>query len=250
MNGSIAEIQSFAQMLRVDPEAQADVVVFPPSLYIQAFVADLANADKAGIALGIQDVGIAASGAHTGEVAGAMVADVGGSWAIVGHSERRLDQHETDDLVATKAAAALQSGLHPIICVGETLAEREAGHEIAVVERQLDAVLDRIDCADLVSAAIGYEPVWAIGTGQTATPDQAQVMHSFIRSRLASENAEAAEKIRIVYGGSVKPENAVELFTEMDIDGGLVGGASLDAQSFSDIAAAASECAQRKARMT
>lgn len=250
MHGSRTEIQSFAQALDPEYDATADVVIFPPSLYIQALVSELANSSNNSVDVGIQDVGIASSGAHTGEIAAAMVADAGGKWAIVGHSERRLDQHETDDLVATKAAAALQGGLRPIICVGETLAERQAGHEIAVVERQLDAVLDRIDCGDLINAAIGYEPVWAIGTGETATPDQAQVMHSFIRARLASQNVEAAQQIRIVYGGSVKPENALELFSEMDIDGGLVGGASLDAQSFSNIAKAAAECMQRKANIT
>jgi len=126
--------------------------------------------------------------------------------------------------VATKAAAALRGGLRPIVCVGEALQERQAGQEIAVVQRQLEAVLDRVDVAELASGAIGYEPVWAIGTGQTATPDQAQAMHSFIRSALAAHDAAAAERVKIIYGGSVKPDNARELFCEMDIDGALVGG--------------------------
>ena len=170
-----------------------------------------------------------------------MVADVGGKWAIVGHSERRLDQHEADDLVATKAAAALRGGISPIICVGETLDERRAGHEQAVVARQLDAVLDRIECAALKGAAIGYEPVWAIGTGETATPDQAQEMHEFIRNLLIAEDSQAGQQMRIIYGGSVKPANAAELFAQPDIDGGLVGGASLNAQDFSAIIAAAGQ---------
>ena len=227
-------------------ERLVQVAIFPPAVYLPTLVAALNDQGLDAIAVGTQDVGISASGAHTGEIAAEMVADCGGRWAIVGHSERRLDQQEKDDLVATKAAAALRGGLQPLICVGETLAERQAGQEIAVVERQLDAVLDRIECADLANAAIGYEPVWAIGTGETATPDQAQAMHSFIRAHLAKADAQAAAKIRIVYGGSVKPDNALELFSEEDIDGGLVGGASLDADSFAQIVAAADECARRK----
>ncbi len=249
MNGSLPAIAEFARDLAQDPASlqaeHADVVIFPPALYIQAFVDALTQSGLAAGA-GAQDVGISASGAHTGEIAAEMVREVGGSWTIVGHSERRIDQQETDDLVATKAAAALRGGLQPVICVGETLAERQAGQEISVVERQLDAVLDRIEAVELVNAAIGYEPVWAIGTGETATPDQAQVMHAFIRSRLAEADADAARQIRSIYGGSVKPDNAVELFSEMDIDGGLVGGASLDAASFSAIIAAANNCALRK----
>ena len=149
-------------------------------------------------------------------------------------------QGETDDLVATKAAAALRGGLRPIVCVGETLAEREAGHELAVVERQLAAVLDRVDVDRLAQGAIGYEPVWAIGTGETATPQQAQDMHAFIRTQVAATSERAAAAMRVIYGGSVKPDNAAELFTQADIDGGLVGGASLDAADFSEILRAAS----------
>lgn len=244
MNGSMPAVVEFARELQIAADAQADVAIFPPALYVADFARQLA---QSAALVGAQDIGISASGAHTGEIAAEMVQEVGGGWAIVGHSERRIDQQETDDLVATKAAAALRGGLQPIICVGETLAERQAGQEIAVVERQLEAVLDRIETAQLVGAAIGYEPVWAIGTGETATPDQAQVMHAFIRAKLAQHDADAAEQIRIVYGGSVKPDNAVELFSELDIDGGLVGGASLDAASFNDIIEAASTCAQKKA---
>ena len=245
MHGDLAAVSGFTRDLEVPVDAFADVVVCPPAVYLRDFAVALADAGIAA-SVGIQDLGISASGAHTGEIAAEMVADVGGAWAIVGHSERRIDQQETDDLVATKAAAALRGGLCPIICVGETLDERQAGKEIAVVERQLEAVLARIDSDALLRCAIGYEPVWAIGTGETATPDQAQVMHAFIRSKLAQADAQAAQQMRIIYGGSVKPENALELFSELDIDGGLVGGASLDAQSFSQIISAASECAQRK----
>ena len=243
MHGTVAEISAYCeglcQRLAQRPQSagdkHADVVLFPPAVFLQHMVSQVNDR----VECGLQDIGISPSGAHTGEIAAEMVADVGGRWSIVGHSERRLDQDEKDDLVATKAAAAMRGGLRPIVCVGETLAEREAGKEIAVVERQLDAVLDRLDLSDLAAGAIGYEPVWAIGTGETATPDQAQAMHAFIRARLAEVNAEAAANIRIVYGGSVNPQNADELFAEEDIDGGLVGGASLNAEQFFAIIEAA-----------
>ncbi len=233
MHGSKAHIHEFVDGLRLAEDV--DVVVFPPSVFVQ----ELVQCAPAGLLSGIQDIGIQPQGAHTGEVAAEMVAEVGGTWSIVGHSERRIMQAETDDLVATKASAAFRGGLRPIVCVGETLSEREAGHELAVVERQLAAVLDRVDVNDLAEGAIGYEPVWAIGTGKTATPAQAQEMHAFIRAQIAAESPRAADAIRIVYGGSVKPDNAAELFSEADIDGGLVGGASLKADEFSAIVSAA-----------
>ena len=202
MHGSKAHIHEFVDGLRLAEDV--DVVVFPPSVFLQEFV----QCAPTGLLAGTQDIGIQPQGAHTGEVAAEMVAEVGGAWSIVGHSERRIMQAETDDLVATKAAAAFRGGLRPVVCVGETLAEREAGHELAVVERQLAAVLDRVDVNDLAGGAIGYEPVWAIGTGKTATPAQAQEMHAFIRAQIAAESPQAADAIRIVYGGSVKPDNA------------------------------------------
>ncbi len=235
MHGSVSELQEYLAALQLHDSV--DVVLLPPAVYLSTAV----SLAPQGLSCGVQDIGTAASGAHTGEIAAEMVGDLGGTWAIVGHSERRLDQHEADDLVATKAAAALRGGLSPIICVGETLDERRAGHEQAVVARQLDAVLDRIECAALSGAAIGYEPVWAIGTGETATPDQAQEMHEFIRNLLVAEDSQAGQQIRIIYGGSVKPANAAELFAQPDIDGGLVGGASLNAQEFSAIIAAAGQ---------
>ncbi|MEM9624530.1 MAG: triose-phosphate isomerase [Pseudomonadota bacterium] len=241
MHGSLVSIAEYGAALQSALFADAaqrplaDVAVFPPAVFLPAMLEHLPGA----VEVGVQDIGISSSGAHTGEIAAEMVSELGGRWAIVGHSERRLDQEEKDDLVATKAAAALRGGLKPIVCVGETLAEREAGQEIAVVERQLEAVLDRVECAALVNGAIGYEPVWAIGTGETATPDQAQSMHNFIRAKLAEHDAEAAAQIRVIYGGSVKPDNARELFVEEDIDGGLVGGASLDAEQFAAILGAA-----------
>ena len=233
MHGSKAHIHEFVNALRL--AEGVDTVVFPPAVFLD----ELVSCANDGLAVGIQDIGIQPSGAHTGEIASEMVAELGGQWSIVGHSERRIMQGETDDLVATKAAAALRGGLRPIVCVGETLAEREAGHELAVVERQLAAVLDRVDVDRLAQGAIGYEPVWAIGTGETATPEQAQEMHAFIRSQVAASSERAAAAMRIIYGGSVKPDNAAELFTQADIDGGLVGGASLDAADFSEILRAA-----------
>ncbi len=233
MHGSTEQIQAYLRDLKV--LETVDVVLLPPAIFLPVA---LQHAPP-GLACGVQDIGTAAKGAHTGDLSAEMVRDLGGRWTIVGHSERRLAHHEADDLVASKAAAALRGDLLPIICVGETLAEREAGQEQAVVERQLAAVLDRISCRDLSHAAIGYEPVWAIGTGETATPAQAQAMHACIRGQLAEADAAAAAQIRIVYGGSVKPDNAAELFGQPDIDGGLVGGASLDAAQFSAIIAAA-----------
>lgn len=237
MNGSRTFLAEFAdKFVASERDQELDVIVFPPSVYLGAWV-DLSTTG----ASGVQDVGISPSGAHTGEVAAEMVFDVGGRWAIVGHSERRIDQQERDDLVATKASAALRGGLKPIVCVGETLAEREAGHEIAVVERQLEAVLDRVDLDGLVQGALAYEPVWAIGTGKTASPQEAQDMHAFMRDKVAHVSGDIAAKIRIVYGGSVKPDNARELFAQEDIDGGLVGGAALDPLQFRAILDAALE---------
>ena len=230
-NGSLAFLREYIADFQFEPAPdQVEVIVFPPAVYIAEW-ARLAPQ----VMCGAQDVGISPSGAHTGEIAAEMVHDVGGSWAIVGHSERRIDQEERDDLVATKAAAAMRAGLLPIVCVGESLGEREAGHEIAVVERQLEAVLDRVDLAVLAGGAIAYEPVWAIGTGKTATPEQAQDMHAFIRDKVAHVDAQLAEQIRVIYGGSVKPDNAAELFAQVDIDGALVGGAGLDPQQFKEI---------------
>ena len=235
MHGSMSAVDEFVQQLH--PQAGVDVVVLPPSLYVAHMAATL----EPGFSCGVQDVGIAASGAHTGELAAEMVYAVGGRWAVVGHSERRIDQQETDDLVATKTAAALRGGLHPIVCVGETLEQRQAGDEMTVVARQLEQVFGRVTVEQLLQGrgAIAYEPVWAIGTGETATPGQAQQMHGFIRGLLAQQNAQAAQGIRIVYGGSVKPDNARLLFVEADIDGALVGGAGLEASSFSAIIEAA-----------
>jgi triosephosphate isomerase len=186
------------------------------------------------IAWGAQDVSEHGSGAYTGEVSAAMLSEFGCRYAIVGHSERRQYYGDTDGVVAAKAAAALAAGLVPIACVGETLAERDAGATDAVVMRQLDAVLARVG-RDAVKMVIAYEPVWAIGTGRTATPDQAQAVHALLRARLGGAGA---SDVPLLYGGSVKADNAAALFAMADIDGGLIGGASLKAAEFLAVARA------------
>ena len=192
-----------------------------------------------GVAWGAQDVSEHAQGAYTGEVAAAMLADFGCRYAIVGHSERRALYSDTDAVVAAKFEAAARQGLVPILCVGETLEERESGITADVVSRQLDAVSVRAGAAAVAAAVVAYEPVWAIGTGRTASPQQAQEVHALIRSRIAAGAKAAAAGMRILYGGSVKPGNAAELFAQPDIDGGLIGGASLVAADFAAICAAA-----------
>jgi triosephosphate isomerase (TIM) len=186
------------------------------------------------IAWGAQDLSMHGAGAHTGDVSGTMVADFGGRFVIVGHSERRAQHGETDAVVAAKAKAALLTGLTAIACVGETLAEREAGEWQTVVGRQFDAIAASLG-PDLPLAVLAYEPVWAIGTGRTATPGQAQEVHAFLRQRLVRAGA---PDVMVLYGGSVKAANAAALFAQADVDGGLVGGASLDATEFLAIAGA------------
>lgn len=189
------------------------------------------------VSLGAQDCSVHTAGAHTGEVSVEMLAEFGCRYVIVGHSERRADHHESDELVAAKAARALEGGLVPIVCVGETLAEREAGQTEAVVLRQLRAVTDRLG-EQTAQIVLAYEPVWAIGTGKTATPEQAQEVHAVLRRHLRAVSP-AAGDITVLYGGSVKPDNAAELFRQPDIDGGLIGGASLKAEDFLAIVDAA-----------
>ena len=191
------------------------------------------------LAWGAQNLSEHAQGAFTGEVSGSMLAEFGCRYVLVGHSERRQLYGETDAVVAAKFAAALARGMTPILCLGETLAERETGATEAVVARQLDAVIAQSGAAALASAVIAYEPVWAIGTGKTATPAQAQAVHEFIRAQVAVGAPAVAQALRILYGGSVKASNAAELFAMADIDGGLIGGASLVAEEFLAICRAA-----------
>ncbi len=207
------------------------VVVCPPVIYLQQCAGLLADSM---VALGAQDVSDQISGAYTGETSAVMLKELGCRYVLVGHSERRIRHAEADDVVANKALAAIQSGLTPVVCVGETLGEREQGLTEKVVGRQLKAVVSALG-DKLAQIVIAYEPVWAIGTGKTATAEQAQDVHRFLRYELAGVDAEIASKVAILYGGSVKADNAAELFAMPDIDGGLVGGASLDAAEFLQI---------------
>ncbi|HET7756038.1 MAG TPA: triose-phosphate isomerase [Steroidobacteraceae bacterium] len=237
MHGSRAEnARLIEELLAHCPAAPAaSGVVCPPFVYLQE-VARLLRGSL--LALGGQDVCADAQGAFTGEVSAAMLKDVGCEYVIVGHSERRLLYRESDQLVARKFAAAHGRGLVPILCVGEQLADREAGRTREVVARQLDVVLELCGAGSFATGVIAYEPVWAIGTGRNATPDQAQDVHAFIRARIAGRDARIAGATRILYGGSVKAGNAAELFAMPDVDGGLIGGASLKADEFLAILAA------------
>ena len=221
------------------PNAEnVSLLVCPPYPYLASVAGQLQGSN---LALGAQNVSEHETGAYTGEVAPAMLRDVGCSYAIVGHSERRTLYGETSEQVAEKMAAALAEGLIPILCVGETLEQRESGSTEQVVGEQLVAAIERNGIAAVGSSVIAYEPVWAIGTGMTATPEQAQDVHRYIRSVLAQHDASVAEKVQILYGGSVKGDNAAGLFGMPDIDGGLIGGASLKAADFLAIARAATE---------
>ncbi len=214
----------------------AEILVCPPFVYISEVAALLEGTD---IAYGSQDVAKEEVGAYTGEISVSMLKDIGCTYAIVGHSERRALYGDTDKIVAQKFAAAQNGGLTPVLCVGELLEEREAGQTEAVVEKQLQAVVDLVGISALEKSVVAYEPVWAIGTGKTASPEQAQEVHAFIRGWISKEDAAVAEKVRILYGGSVKAANAKELFSQADIDGGLIGGASLAADEFISICEAA-----------
>ena len=216
--------------------AGAEILLCPPYVYLPQVGAD--SADSA-VQLGAQDVAAQAEGAFTGEVSATMLREVGCSHIIVGHSERRSLFGDTDEVVAAKFMAAHEQGLTPILCVGESLEERESGVTMAVIERQVGAVLAAAGIEPFAASIIAYEPVWAIGTGLTATPEQAQDVHAHIRSIIAASDAKIAAGLRILYGGSVKGANAAELFAMEDIDGGLIGGASLDADDFLSICRAA-----------
>ncbi len=234
MNGSRqANAGLLADLLPQIEGLAADVAVIPPAVYLQQ-VQELI-ADSA-VALGAQNLALStAPGAFTGEVSGDMLKDAGCSLVLIGHSERRALFGETDELVAGKVQAALSTDLTPVICVGESEAEQTAGKTTAVIERQVRAALKDVTAAQAEKIVVAYEPVWAIGTGKTATPEQAQAVHAQIRGLLAELAPGRADGIRILYGGSVNAGNAAELFAQPDIDGGLVGGASLKAQDFAEI---------------
>ncbi len=238
LHGSRAENARLTEALtaQLPSKTAAQCIVCPPFVYLQEIARVL---HQSSIELGAQDVSAEPQGAFTGEVSAAMLKDVGCEYVIVGHSERRLIYRESDQLVARKFAAAQSKAVIPILCVGEQLAEREANRTEDVVARQLDAVLELSGIDAFAHAVVAYEPVWAIGTGRNATPEQAQEVHAFIRARLTARNAKIAAETRILYGGSVKAGNAAELFTRPDVDGGLIGGASLKADEFLAILAAA-----------
>jgi triosephosphate isomerase len=236
MHGSLATNLDLLQAVRAGVTGRADIGLCVPYPYLAQARAVL---EGSAVAWGAQDISEHDQGAWTGEVSGGMLADFACRYVLVGHSERRSFFGETDAVVAAKFAAALRAGLTPILCVGETLAEREAGITGEVVTRQLDEVLAGNGSAAFARAVVAYEPVWAIGTGRTATPAQAQEVHALIRARLMRESTEVGKSLRILYGGSVKAGNAAEIFSQPDIDGGLIGGASLVAADFLVICAAA-----------
>lgn len=238
MNGSAASIQTLINGIKEGLAAinNAEVAVCPPFVYLAQVSQALAGTP---VAIGAQNLSHEAPGAFTGEIAAQMLCDFNCKYVIVGHSERRTLYGETDQIVAKKYAAAIQQGLKPILCVGELLSEREADHTEAVIARQLDAVIAVNGINAFAQGVIAYEPVWAIGTGKTASPAQAQAVHAFIRAKLASQAPEVAQKVQILYGGSMKPDNAADLMAMPDIDGGLIGGASLKASDFLAICQAA-----------
>ncbi len=238
MHGSVPKVNALVSVAgkHLTPADPVEVAVLPPFPYL-AQVRDLAAGSA--LAWGAQDVSAHDEGAHTGEVAAVMLAEFGCRFVLVGHSERRHDLGEDDRLVAAKFAAARRAGLTPVLCVGETQDEREAGNTFAVVERQLEAVIDHNGIDAFAAAVVAYEPVWAIGSGLTATPAQAAEVHGRIRSFCAALDDTIAVGLRLLYGGSVKPDNAAQLFAESEIDGGLIGGASLNAEQFVAIVRAA-----------
>ena len=240
MNGSLAANEALLTALAagLGQEPACEIALCVPACYLaQVQAMKESCAALAGVELGAQDVSAQASGAYTGEISAAMLKDFGARYAIVGHSERRQYHGETDALVADKAKAALAAGITPIVCVGETLAEREAGHTEEVVKRQLAAVI-HVNGHCISEIVVAYEPVWAIGTGKTASPDEAQAVHAVLRAQLKAATDKSA-RIKILYGGSMNAGNAQSLLGQPDIDGGLIGGASLKAPDFLKIIAAA-----------
>lgn len=237
MHGSLADNAVLLERLKGGvPELACEVAVCVPFPYLAQVRASLAGSS---VQWGAQTVSEHPAGAFTGEVSAAMLGDFGCRYVLVGHSERRNLFGESDGVVAAKFDAAQGGGLIPVLCLGETLAERDSGDTIAVVSRQLSAVIERAGVLALGSAVIAYEPVWAIGTGRTASPAQAQEVHAAIRAQVAALDADVAGGLRILYGGSVKPQNVVELFAQADVDGGLIGGAALVADDFLAICQAA-----------
>lgn len=239
MNGSRSQATALIDgiLQGISGENSIEVVICPPFVLIPLAVERIAVGN--GLILGAQNLSIQSAGAYTGEVSAPMLTDYGCKYAIVGHSERRALYGESDAVVAQKFGVAIENNLTPILCVGETLAQRQVDETEKTVNDQLDAVLQQHGIEAMAKAVVAYEPVWAIGTGRTATPQQAQAVHHLIRNKLAVGDKNVAANIRLLYGGSVKASNAADLFNETDIDGGLIGGASLDANEFIEICRAA-----------
>jgi triosephosphate isomerase len=236
MYGSRASAEALVQGILDAFPSHCDVAVFPPFPYLLPLV-EQHGAGKLGF--GAQDCSEHGEGAYTGEVSAAMLKDVGCGYVLAGHSERRQYHHESDAQIACKVVQALEHGLTPVLCVGESLEEHDAGRTSEVVQRQLAKVIEHCGIEVFERVILAYEPVWAIGTGRTASPDKAQEVHALLRSQLAQADAKIAGSTRILYGGSVKPGNAADLFAQPDVDGGLIGGASLKAADFLAICAAA-----------
>jgi len=236
LNGSRDSAQTLARQIAEQAADGVEIVVCPVSLHLSEVQVAVAGS---GVKLGAQNAAVEDSGAYTGEVSAAMLAEYGCDYVIIGHSERRSLFSESDTDCAARFVAVKRHGLIPVFCVGESLEERESGSTIAVVERQLQAVFDAAGDAAFNNAVVAYEPVWAIGTGKTASPEQAQDVHAAIRGFIAARSTDDAAAVRLLYGGSVKPANAVELFAKADIDGGLIGGAALNSADFLAICAAA-----------
>jgi triosephosphate isomerase len=235
LHGSRAFADALVSGIAAAIPAGVELVLLPPCPYLGELTERFADS---GLAFGAQDVSCHDKGAYTGEVSAAMLADVGARYVLVGHSERRQYHAESSELVAKKFVAAQAAGLTPILCVGESLEQREAGQTEAVIAAQLRPVLELAGVGAFASAIVAYEPVWAIGTGRTASPEQAQAVHAYIRSQIAAQDAKIADSLPLLYGGSAKPDNAASLFAQADVDGGLIGGAALAAADFLAIAKA------------
>ncbi|MFU2127955.1 triose-phosphate isomerase [Gallibacterium anatis] len=240
LNGSKAFTKELINGLKAELAGVegCDVAIAPPVMYLAEAEAALAGSK---IALGSQNVDLKQSGAFTGDISATMLKDFGAKYIIIGHSERRAYHHESDEFIAQKFAVLKEQGLVPVFCIGESEAENEAGKTEEVCARQIDAVLNTLGAEAFLGAVIAYEPIWAIGTGKSATPAQAQAVHAFIRSHIAKKDAKVAEQVILQYGGSVNDGNAAELFAMPDIDGALVGGASLKAPAFATIVKAAAK---------
>ncbi len=230
MNGSRSEGLALANAIAAGlKEGDQGIAVCVPYVYLSDVRAAV---ESTPLALGAQNVADQSSGAYTGEISASMLKECGCTYALVGHSERRQYYGDTDESVATRFCQAQKEGVVPVLCIGETLEERESDTTFAVIDKQLNAVIDMAGIDALANSVIAYEPVWAIGTGKTASDEQAQEVHKYIREQIAAKSQTVADKIQILYGGSVKPDNAKAIFAMPDIDGGLIGGASLDAESF------------------